>query len=73
MQLGVPGANLRLDVEIDERPEQVNDQHQRQPESGDRCGVVAIHMVGVPVSDHLVEGLVLYQPPGVSQPDDIFG
>jgi len=57
----------RFEVQVPERPKEVDRQHDHQPESLDRPGMVAVDMVGMPVRRHLPEALVFDLPPVVTE------
>jgi hypothetical protein len=70
--MSVLRSPLWLNIQIQKSPEEVKNQHESQPESHYSPGVVAVDMVGMPRSDHLIDRLVLNEPSIVSEMDSCF-
>ena len=57
IKMSVFRSQLWLNIQIHKSTEEVEDKHQSKPESNYRSGMVAVDMVGMPISDHLIDAL----------------
>jgi len=56
------GSNLRLQVAVIERVEEVEGEHRHEPEGQDGVGAVFVDVIGVPTIDGFVESKILDVP-----------